>query len=287
MNHPGAPPESDRSLRGGVGLGLRARHFEHITTHWPEVDWFEILSENFMHTGGRPMRFLDRIAERYPITMHGVSLNIGSIDALDLDYLAELGRLRERARARIVSDHLCWTGVDGTNLHDLLPLPYTEEALTHLASRVRTAQDVLGTQLVLENPSTYLEFEHSTIGEPEFLHALAEATGCGLLLDVNNVFVCAQNHGFDADDYLRRFPWQHLAYVHLAGHSDLGSHVLDTHDGPVSDAVWRLYERACQHAHRPPPTMVEWDAAIPDFEVVHAEARLAGAIRTAARCPTR
>ncbi|MCA8941888.1 MAG: DUF692 domain-containing protein, partial [Planctomycetes bacterium] len=194
----------------GIGIGLRSVHFGHVLTDWPELDWFEILSENFMQTGGRPLHVLERIAERYPIVMHGVSMNIGSVDPLDFAYLTELKALRDRCGARFVSDHLCWTGVDGVNLHDLMPMPYTEEALRHVAARVREVQDFLEAPLVLENPSTYLEFAHSTMTEPEFLRALTNETGCGLLMDVNNVFVCASNHGTDAEAYLREIPWEHV-----------------------------------------------------------------------------
>ena len=175
----------------GVGIGLRNVHFGHVLEKWPELDWFEILSENFMHTGGRPVHVLDRVAERYPIVMHGVSMNIGSTDPLDLDYLAELKKLRDRCGAVFLSDHLCWTGVHGKNLHDLLPMPYTEEALRHMVQRIVQVQDFLEMPLVLENPSTYLEFADSTMTEPEFLAAMCRESGCGLLMDVNNVYVCA------------------------------------------------------------------------------------------------
>lgn len=262
----------------GVGIGLRTVHFGHVLAHWPEMDWFEILSENFMHTGGRPLHVLDRIAERYPIVMHGVSLNIGSTDPLDRDYLVELRALRDRCGARFVSDHVCWTGVEGINLHDLLPLPYTEEALTHMAARIREVQDLLEAPLVLENPSTYAEFAHSTMSEVEFLRALVEETGCGLLMDVNNVFVCATNHGFDAREYLERVPWDHVVQFHLSGHTRYPSHILDTHDTPVWDEVWELY-RLAHRLSGGRSTLLEWDARIPPFEEVRNEAWKAKAIR--------
>ena len=266
----------------GIGIGLRTRHFGHITTEWPEVDWFEILSENFMQTGGRPMRVLDRVAERYPVVMHGVSLNIGSADPLDMDYLAELRSLRDRCKARFFSDHLCWTGVQGVNLHDLLPLPYTEQALAHIVPRVRKVQDFMEHPLVLENPSTYLEFADSAMTEWEFLNALVAETGCGLLLDVNNVYVCAENHGFDAREYLAAVPWEHVVQFHLAGHTRYETHLLDTHNDHVCDEVWDLYALA----HRLSggrSTLLEWDADIPDFEVVHREALNARRFRSTAR----
>lgn len=262
----------------GFGIGLRSTHYPHILEHWPELDWFEILSENFMHTGGRPVEILDQVAERYPVAMHGVSMNIGSVDPLDMDYLAELKKLRQRCGARWISDHLCWTGVDGVNLHDLLPLPYTEEALDHLAARIRTVQDFLGEPIVLENPSTYLEFSYSGLTEWEFLAELANASGCGLLLDVNNVFVTATNHGFDPADYLAGIPWDKVVYFHLAGHTRFETHLLDTHDGPVCDEVWQLYG----DAHRLSggrSTLMEWDAQIPSFEDVRSETWKARALR--------
>jgi len=262
----------------GVGIGLRTVHFSHILGNWPELDWFEILSENFMCTGGRPMQVLDQVAERYPIVMHGVSMNIGSADPLDTAYLAELKQLRERCGARLVSDHLCWTGVDGVNLHDLLPLPYSEEALRHLVGRIRQVQDVLEMPLILENPSTYAEFAYSTMSEWEFLAAMAEESGCGLLLDVNNIFVSCENHGLDAREYLAGVPWDHVVYFHLAGHSVFETHRLDTHDDHVCDEVWELYHEA----HRLSggrSTLLEWDANIPSFDEVRAEAWKAKAYR--------
>lgn len=255
----------------GVGIGLRTVHFPHILEHWPDLDWFEILSENFMNTGGRPLLVLDQVAERYPIAMHGVSMNIGSADPLDLDYLAELKRLSVRCGARWVSDHLCWTGVDGTNLHDLMPLPYTEEALALLVERVGIVQDILEAPLVLENPSTYLEFSYSAMTEWDFLSQLAQATGCGLLCDVNNIYVSSQNHGFDPLTYLRALPWAHVVYFHLAGHTRYETHLLDTHDHPVCDEVWQLYAEACRLS-RGRSTLLEWDGHIPSFDEVRAEA---------------
>ncbi len=266
----------------GVGIGLRNVHFGHVLEHWPELDWFEILSENFMHTGGRPVHVLDEVAERYPIVMHGVSMNVGSTDRLDMDYLAELKNLRDRCQAVFVSDHLCWTGVDGKNLHDLLPMPYTEEALRHLVGRIRQVQDFLEMPLVLENPSTYLEFADSTMTEPEFLAAMAAETGCGLLMDVNNVYVCAQNHGFDARGYLEKVPWDQVVQFHLAGHTVYETHLLDTHSAPVCDEVWRLYADAVQLSGGR-STLLEWDADIPDFETVRAEAHKACQYRDAAK----
>ncbi|HEX4335042.1 MAG TPA: DUF692 domain-containing protein [Polyangiaceae bacterium] len=255
----------------GIGLGLRTVHYSHILEHTPEVGWFEILSENYMQTAGRPLHFLDRIAERYPIVMHGVSLSIGSTDPLDLTYLRELRGLRDRTRARWVSDHLCWTGAAGKNTHDLLPLPYTEESLRHVAARVRQVQDFLGAPLVLENPSTYLEFHGSTMKEWEFLAALANEADCAILLDVNNVYVSSRNHGFSPAEYLDAMPYDRVVQLHVAGHTDNGTHVIDTHIGPVLDTVWKLAGDA--HARAGGASLLlEWDAQIPTFEETFAEA---------------
>ncbi len=265
----------------GIGLGLRTVHYPTILEQRPAVDWFEILSENYMHTGGRPVHVLDEIAAHYPIAMHGVSMNIGSTDPIDRDYLRELKALQQRCRARRISDHLCWTGVDGKNLHDLLPLPYTEAALRHITKRVHQVQDLLEQPLVLENPSTYVTFARQDMDEPTFLRELAAATGCGLLLDVNNVFVCASNHDFDAEAYLRAVPWDHVVYFHLAGHTTHATHRIDTHDRAVCKEVWQLY-RLAHELSGGRSTLLEWDANIPDLVTVHREAKKAQRHRTAA-----
>ncbi len=228
----------------GFGVGLRSVHFTHILRHWPAVDWFEVISENFLDSAGRPRYVLDQIAERYPVVMHGVSLSIGSTDPLDFDYMAKLKRLSRELNARWISDHLCWTGVAGRTSHDLLPLPLTEDSLAHVVSRVRTVQDFLERPLVLENPSTYVTFAASTIPEWEFLSRLSAETGCRLLLDVNNVYVSSRNHDFDPHEYLRSIPHDRVMQFHLAGHTDLGTHCIDTHDGRVVDRVWDLYREA-------------------------------------------
>jgi uncharacterized protein (UPF0276 family) len=255
----------------GVGVGLRTAHYAHILEARPAVDWFEILSENYMQTAGRPLYFLDAIAERYPVAMHGVSLSIGSTDPLDRGYLTELRALRDRTRARWVSDHLCWTGVAGKNTHDLLPLPYTEEALRHVAQRVREVQDFLGAPLALENPSTYVEFSGQEMPEWEFLARLAEDADCAILLDVNNVFVSAYNHGFDPRTYLAAVPFERVVQLHVAGHTNRATHIVDTHIGPVSDAVWQLLGEAWRRTGGA-SVLLEWDAEIPGFEATHAEA---------------
>lgn len=255
----------------GIGLGLRTKHYSTILEQKPAVDWFEILSENYLRTQGRPLDFLDQIADQYPVVMHGVSLSIGSTDPLDRQYLTELKALRDRVKARWVSDHLCWTGVAGKNTHDLLPMPYTEEALAHVVGRVRAVQDFLGAPLALENPSSYAQFASDSMPEWEFLARLAEQADCALLLDVNNVFVSSRNHGFDPLTYLNAIPFQRVVQCHVAGHTDHGTHIIDSHIGPVIDSVWQLLavaHRRCQGV----PVLLEWDAEIPSFEETHAEA---------------
>jgi uncharacterized protein len=254
----------------GLGVGLRAVHFAHILHQQPAVDWFEIISENFMDSGGRPRYVLDQVAERYPVVMHGVSLSIGSSDPLDFDYLARLKRLVNNINARWVSDHLCWTGVAGINAHDLLPIPLNEATLAYVIDRIRIVQDYLERPLVLENPSTYVGFADSTLTEWEFLTRMAEAADCGLLLDVNNVYVSSVNHDFDPVEYLRGIPAHRVVQFHLAGHTNCGTHLIDTHDGPVINPVWELYRLAHQLTGGA-ATLLEWDAKIPEFGVVLAE----------------
>lgn len=257
----------------GIGLGLRTSHYADILEHGPEDLWFEVLTENYLHTAGRPLYFLERVAERYPLALHGVSLSIGSTDPLDWAYLKDLKALRDRVRAHWVSDHLCWTGVHGRNTHDLLPLPYTEESLRHVIQRVKDVQDFLEAPLVLENPSTYVEFESSTMSEWDFLSELANEADSAILLDVNNVYVSAFNHGFDPATYLAAMPWDRVAQLHVAGHTRHETHIVDTHIGPVSEPVWRLLAEA--HARSGASILLEWDAEIPSFDATHAEARRA------------
>jgi uncharacterized protein (UPF0276 family) len=254
----------------GFGVGLRTVHFSHILEHWPTVDWFEIISENFIDSQGRPRYVLDQIAERYPLVMHGVSLSIGSTDPLNFVYLQKVKRLAEEIRAVWVSDHLCWTGVLGKNSHDLLPIPFTDEALQHVVERVRVVQDFLERRLILENPSSYIEFAESTMSEWEFLAQVAEQADCGVLLDVNNIYVSSVNHGFSPSEYLGHVPYGRVVQMHLAGHSTFPTHLIDTHDHPVIDPVWELYRTAQQQTNGV-STLLEWDAKIPEFPVVHAE----------------
>jgi len=250
----------------GLGLGLRSPHFPYITEHWPEVDWFEIISENFMDSKGRPRVILDQIAERYPVVMHGVSLSIGSSDPLNTDYLKKLKKLADEVNPVWISDHLCWTGIAGLNTHDLLPMPLTEEALDHVVGRIKQVQEVLERPLVLENPSTYLEFADSTIDDWDFMGCMAKQADCGILLDVNNIYVCARNHGWDAKLYIDSIPAEHVVQFHLAGHEDYGTHVVDTHSAPVIDEVWELYRYANQYLGEDgAATLLEWDSEIPPF----------------------
>jgi uncharacterized protein (UPF0276 family) len=261
--------------RLGLGLGLRSTHFEEILSGSPQVEWFEAISENFMDSFGRPRAVIREIAERHRIVLHGVSLSIGSTDPLGMEYLARLKRLADEVRPAWISDHLCWTGVLGHNSHDLLPLPLTEESLAHVAARVRQVQDFLERPLILENPSSYVRFAQSMMDEPEFLRHLADATGCGLLLDVNNVYVSCFNAGTDPFAYLEAFPCERVVQMHLAGHQDLGTHVIDTHDRAVRPEVWELFRRAWARTGGA-ATLLEWDDNIPAFAECLAELHKAG-----------
>jgi uncharacterized protein (UPF0276 family) len=265
----------NRSL--GQGVGLRAAHYEAWSRGAPAVDWVECITENYLDVGGRPRAMLRSLRARMPVVLHGVSLSIGSADPLHRGYLDSVRRLAEEIEPAWVSDHLCWSSIDGHYLHDLLPVPYTAEALDHIASRVQAVQDLLRRPLVLENPSTYLTFTESTLTEWEFLAELARRTGCGLLLDVNNVYVSARNHGFSPDDYLEGIPVGSVWQFHLAGHTDLGTHLVDTHDAPVCDAVWDLYRKAVRR-FGPVAALVEWDDKIPALEAVVAESQRAAAL---------
>jgi uncharacterized protein len=275
----------------GFGLGLRTQHYPAILDGTPEVagaiDWFEILSENYMVDGGRPLAKLMAIRARYPMVMHGVSLSIGSTDPLDTDYLARLKALAARVEPAIISDHLCWTGVAGLNMHDLLPLPLTEEAVAHVCARVDQVQSFLGRSIALENASTYVTFAQDAIPEWEFLAEIARRTGCRLLLDVNNVYVSAFNHGFHATEYIDAIPREAVAYIHLAGHENNTTYIIDTHDHPVVEDVWQLYAYAIRRLG-PVATMIERDDKIPPLEqltaeLAHARTTAAAALKRAAQ----
>ncbi|MGR9107370.1 MAG: MNIO family bufferin maturase [Gammaproteobacteria bacterium] len=248
----------------GFGLGLRKEHYEQILAERPALDWFEILTENYLVPGGKPGYYLDRIRAEYPLVMHGVSLSIGSTDPLNFAYLREVKSLAQRIEPAWISDHLCWTGSGGINLHDLLPLPYTEEALRHVAERIARVQDYLGRRILLENVSSYVTYTHSEMAEWEFLAALAEKADCLILLDINNIFVSAFNHRFDPRLYLDNIPVDRVWQFHLAGHLNLGHTIIDTHDDAVIDAVWKLYEAAVRRFGRV-STMIERDDKIPPF----------------------
>ena len=254
----------------GFGLGLRTVHYEDILATRPHVDWFEALSENYMVPGGKPLHYLDRIRADYPVVLHGVSMSIGSSDPLDLDYLKDLKALADRVEPAWMSDHLCWTGIARRNIHDLLPLPYTREAVDHVAARIRQVQDYLGRRILIENVSSYVNFEQSEMTEWEFLREIAERADCLLLFDVNNVYVSGFNHGFDPHEYIDALPGQRIQQIHLAGHSNCGTHIIDTHDAPVIDEVWKLYKYAIE-AFGPIATMIERDDHIPELDVLVAE----------------
>ncbi len=254
----------------GFGLGLRTDHYEAILETRPNVDWFEVISENYMVPGGKPLHFLDRIRERYPLVMHGVSLSIGSTDPLNRDYLRQLKQLADRVQPAWMSDHLCWTGVHGKNMHDLLPLPYTEEAVRHVAERVQQVQDFLGRRILLENVSSYVTYRQSVMTEWEFLNAVVERADCLILLDVNNIYVSSFNHGFDPHEYLNAVPVGRVQQFHLAGHRHLETHIIDTHDEPVVDPVWELYRAAVRRFGRV-STMIERDDNIPPLDDLLAE----------------
>ena len=267
--------------QAGFGLGLRTAHYEEIAAGLPPVDWFEILTENYLVAGGRPIGWLDRIRADYPLVMHGVSLSIGSTDPLDFDYLRAVKTLAQRIEPRWISDHLCWTGVAGRNLHDLLPLPYTEQALRHVVERVQAVQEFLGQRILLENVSSYVSFKSDELTEWEFLAQVAQRADCLILLDVNNIYVSARNHGFDAQAYLDAIPAQRVRQIHLAGHSDCGDYIIDTHDAPVIDPVWALYGRAIERLG-PVATMIERDDKIPPLAELLTELDRARAIAESA-----
>ena len=254
----------------GFGLGLRVDHYEAILADRPPVDWFEVLTENYLVPGGKPLNYLMRIRERYPVAMHGVSLSIGSTAPLNREYLQQVKALAARLEPEWVSDHLCWTGVAGRNTHDLLPLPYTREAVDHVVARVRTVQDILERRILLENVSSYVSFRDAPLTEWEFLAEIAERADCLILLDVNNIYVSAVNHEFDPLDYLNAIPPSRVQQIHIAGHEDHGDYLVDTHDHPVRDEVWELYASAMRRLG-PVSTMIERDDHIPPLAELCAE----------------
>ena len=274
----------------GFGLGLRTEHYRDFcepggdTAGPPAVDWLEVISENYLVPGGKPLHHLERIRRDHPMVMHGVSMSIGSTDPLDLAYLGELKALADRLQPAWMSDHLCWTGVDHHNLHDLLPMPYTEAALRHLVPRVQQVQDLLGRRLLLENVSSYVGFAHDEMTEWEFISELLRRADCELLLDVNNVYVSSRNHGFDARQFIDALPSERVRQIHLAGHEDHGDYLIDTHDHPVCDDVWALYAHTVRRLG-PVPTMIERDDHIPPLSELLAELDQARAVQAEALRP--
>ena len=258
----------------GFGLGLRTPHYEAMLNEPHAIDWLEVITENYLVPGGKPLWFLERMRERFPLVMHGVSLSIGSTDPIDEDYLRSVRTLAARIEPQWISDHLCWTGIEGKNLHDLLPLPYTEEALRSVALRVGQVQEALGRQILLENVSSYLSYRSSEMTEWEFLREVAERADCAILLDINNIYVSSINHGFDALTYLQAMPKARVRQFHLAGHSDMQGHLIDTHDHPIVAPVWDLYAQAVAHFGTV-PTMIERDDNIPELGELVAELDLA------------
>lgn len=264
-------------MASGFGLGLRTQHYNDFLTAPQPVDWLEVLSDNYMVEGGKPLAMLDRIRADYPMVMHGVSMSIGAVDGLNRDYLEKLRALQQRIDPMWVSDHLCWTGVHGRNMHDLLPLPYTHEALQVITRNVEQAQEILQRPLVLENVSSYVEFNTSEMTEWEFLSEVCQATGCQLLLDINNIYVSAFNHGFSPTRFIEGVPVDSVVQFHLAGHQDNGDHLIDTHDHAVCDGVWELYRQALVRFGQV-PTMIERDDRIPPLDELLSELDMARAI---------
>jgi len=257
-----------------AGVGLRTPHYAEVMATRPAVPWFEVHSENFFADGGRPHEILETVRADYPLSFHGVGLSLGSTDPLNSWHLDKLKGLIDRYQPGLVSEHLCWCSVDQRYLNDLLPLPYTEEALRHVVSRIARVQDYLGRQILIENLSSYLQFTESSIPEWEFLRAVAQDSGCAILLDINNIYVNARNHGFDPVQYLSAIPVHSVKEMHLAGHSDEGQYLIDTHNQPVCAAVWQLYTLAVNR-FVPVPTLIEWDMDLPALDVLLAEAQRA------------
>lgn len=263
----------------GYGVGLRQAHYQTIMTEQPEIAWFEAISENFIDSQGFPRHALQQIAQQYPIVLHGVSLSIGSTDPLDFDYLRKIKQLAHETDAQWISDHVCWTGLNGINSHDLLPVALTEEALQHIVARIQQVQDFLERPLILENPSSYVNYQCDEMTEWQFLNQMAAEADCGLLLDINNVYVSAFNHEFDAREYLHNIAAERVVQIHLAGHSHCGSHIIDTHDRAVADPVWQLFHQFVQQFGTR-PSLLEWDSQIPDFATLQQELNKAEKVAT-------
>lgn len=256
----------------GIGIGLRSQHYAHILAQKPAIDWFEIISENYMIGGGRPLEILEQVLDSYRVIQHGVSLYFGSTDPYDPSHLRLLKKLVAKTKTPFISDHLCWGSVDGRYTHDLLPLPFTSETAKHTAARIKFVSDFLELPICVENISSYAEFNDSEMTEWEFLSEVCERADCGILLDVNNIFVSAQNHDFEPSDYINNIPFERVGQIHLAGHSVCENYLLDTHDGPVSSPVWKLFEQSMNKLVCGTNVLLEWDSSIPAFEEVHKEA---------------
>lgn len=271
------------------GVSLKARHFKTILDQKPSIGWFEVHPENYMGEGGPPHRYLTAIREHYPLSMHGVGMSLGSAEGIDKQHLLSLTKLVHRYQPGLVSEHLAWSHFNGRFMNDLLPLPYNDESLEAVCSNVMQVQDGLGRPVLVENPSTYLEFQDNKYSEPEFLTELTKRTGCGLLLDVNNIYVSACNQGFDADHYLQDIPWDRVGEIHLSGHAlqqiDGVPIRIDDHGSSVKDAVWQLHEQALGHLGRRVPVMIEWDKDIPELDILHDEAIKADRIADAIQAP--
>ncbi|USQ14674.1 DUF692 domain-containing protein [Legionella lytica] len=267
----------------GFGLGLRPDYYEEILLQKPAVDWFELITENYLIPGGKPLYYLDKIREHYPVVMHGVSLSLGSSDPLDNDYLQQVKNLAARVEPKWISDHLCWTGVNGLNAHDLLPIPYTRYAVEHVVARIQQVQDFLQRPLLIENVSSYLTYKQSEMSEWEFLLEIVKESGCYILLDVNNVYVSSVNHQFNPIDYIHAMPRERVSQIHLAGHSNHGDYIIDTHDAPVVQAVWDLYAATLRHLGIV-STMIERDDNMPAFSELIAEMNQARSIAEFVLC---
>lgn len=265
--------------RLGFGLSLRGEYYDHILKNKPRIDWFEVITENFLLAGGKPIHILEQVRELYPLTFHGVSLSIGSSDPLNFDYLQKLKNLMQQFEPAWVSDHLCWTGINQTNLHDILPLPYTEEAINHVVTKIKQVQDFLGRRILIENVSSYVTYTQSQISEWEFFAAIAERADCLILLDINNVYVSSYNHHFDPEVYLNYIPKKRVQQFHIAGHDNQGDYIVDTHDHEVIPAVWALYEKAIQRFGAI-STLLERDDRIPPFAELAQELEIAKTIVT-------
>lgn len=281
-----APTRPAHGTLAGFGLGLRTPHYQDFVAAPQRVDWLEIISENYLVDGGKPLHYLDRIRRDYPMVMHGVSLSIGSADPVDFAYLGQIKRLAERIEPAWISDHICWTGTASLNMHDLLPMPYTRQALDHMAARIGEVQDFLGRPLVLENASTYVSFRSDEFTEWDFIAELVQRSGCELLLDVNNVYVSSVNHGFAPRRFIDAIPAAAVRQIHLAGHEDNGDHIIDTHDHPIVDPVWDLYAYTLRRIGWV-PTMIERDDHIPPLAELVAELDRARRIAAEVRAPPR